>query len=352
MAATVRVGQDKLLSLTTSALAAVGVPLVDAEIAAGILVTADLQGIDTHGTRRLAPYLARIRDGVFNPRPNIRLEQTGTSAAIVEGDNGLGPVVGCRGLELALRLAKESGTAYVGCRNSQHFGALAPYALRAAEAGVLCFLGTNAFTTMAPWGGRDIRVGNNPLGLGAPRRNAPPFILDIAMSVAARGKMRKAAEKGEPIPEGWALDADGSPTTDPEKGLAGYVLPIGGHKGYGLALMVDVLAGALSGGAVSTEVNSLFQQRDRPQRVSHFFIAIDPAKTIGTEAYLDRIETLCALMKTTEPFDAESPVLVPGEIEAQRMQERCEAGIPMESELLESIRGLARGEAPKSVAAA
>ena len=352
MAITVRVGQDELLSLTTSALTAVGVPPADAEIAAGILVTADLQGIDTHGTRRLAPYVTRIRDGIFNPRPNIRVEQTGISAAIVEGDNGLGPVVGYRGLELAVRLAKESGSAYVGCRNSQHFGALAPYALRAAEAGVLCLLGTNAFTTMAPWRGRDIRVGNNPLGLGAPRRNAPPFVLDIAMSIAARGKMRTAAEKGAPIPEGWALDADGNPTTDPEKGLAGYVLPIGGHKGYGLALMVDVLAGALSGGAVSTEVKSLFQQKDRPQRVCHFFIAVDPAKTIGTDAYLDRIETLCALMKTTEPFDAESPVLIPGEIEARRMRERREVGIPIDTELLEEIRRLARGEAPKTIAAA
>ena len=110
---------------------------------------------------------------------------------------------------------------------------------------MVCFLGTNAFPTMAPWGGKDVKIGNNPIGLGAPRRDAPPFILDIAMSVAARGKMRKAAEKGERIPPGWALDKDGNPTTDPNEGLNGYVLPIGGHKGYGIALAVDILAGVL-----------------------------------------------------------------------------------------------------------
>jgi ureidoglycolate dehydrogenase (NAD+) len=348
----VLVSVKDLAAWSVNAFTAVGVPKTDAESAVEILVSADLQGIDTHGVRRIPAYVARIRDGIFNPAPDISVEQRGDSAAVVDGDDGLGPVVGSFGLKTALRLAEKTGVGYVGCRNSQHFGALAPYARHATQAGFVCFLGTNAFTTMAPTGGREIRLGNNPLGLGAPRADAPPFILDIAMSVAARGKMRAAAEKGEPIPEGWALDADGNPTTDPEKGLAGFVLPIGGHKGYGLAMMVDILAGALSGGAVSTEVKSLFQQKDQPQKVCHYFIAIDPEKTIGRDAFLNRMAVLCDLMKSTTPFKDGAPVLIPGEIEARRFETRSENGIPLDPDFVDELQSMAKGAPPRAVASA
>ncbi len=346
----IRASHSELLKLTASALEAVGVPHEDADLAAEILVTADLIGIDTHGTRRLAPYVARLRDGVFNARPTLKMSQQAATSIIIDGNNGLGPVIGTRALDIALETAAKYGTAFVACRNSQHFGALAPYAMRACKSSMVCFLGTNAFPTMAPWGGKEVKIGNNPIGLGAPRRDAPPFILDIAMSVAARGKMRKAAQKGERIPVGWALDKGGNPTTDPNEGLNGYVLPIGGHKGYGIALAVDILAGVLSGGAVATEVQSLFKQKERPQQVCHFFIVIDPAQTIGTEAFLDRIETLCLIMKETEPIAAGESVLVPGEIEARKAGEHLRHGIPMDEEFYESLRSLARGEAPDFVA--
>lgn len=346
-----RVPADKVLHLTKTALERVGVPEGDAAAAAEVLVSADLQGIVTHGTRRLAPYIARIRDGAFRSRAEIRIETPAPAVAVVDGGSGLGPVVGRKGLDLALKMAAESGIAFVTCRNSQHFGALAPYGRLAAGAGKVCLMGTNALATMAPWGGREVRVGNNPFGLAAPRRNAPPFILDIAMSVAARGKMRLAQDRGEPIPPGWALDARGRPTTDPLEGLKGFVLPIGGHKGYGLALMVDILAGVLSGGAVSTEVRSLFQQKTEPQRVSHFFIAIDPDRILGRAAYEDRMEALCGLMKTTPPFDPGKPVLIPGEIEARTHADRSANGIPMTADDLAALEALARGEPPRKVSA-
>lgn len=352
MSQIVRASHSELLKLTTSALEAVDVSQTDAALAAEILVTADLIGIDTHGTKRLAPYIARLRDGVFKAQPKLTTIQQAATSIIIDGDNGLGPVIGTRALDIAIETAAKYGTAFVTCRNSQHFGALAPYAMRACQSSMVCFLGTNAFPTMAPWGGKDIKLGNNPIGLGAPRRDAPPFILDIAMSVAARGKMRKAAQKGERIPPGWALDTDGNPTTDPNEGLNGYVLPIGGHKGYGIALAVDILAGVLSGGSVATEVQSLFKQKEHPQQVSHFFIVIDPAQSIGTEAFLDRIEALCLIMKETEPLAATEPVLVPGEIEARKADEHLRLGIPMDEEFYESLHSLARGEAPDSVATA
>ena len=344
------VPHQEVARLVTSAFEHAGIPSADAGTIAEILVMADLQGIETHGIRRVAPYIARIHDGVFNPTPDIRVERTATAVAIVDGDDGLGPVIGVRGLLNAIEIAKECGVAYVSCRNSQHFGALAPYALRAAEAGVVCFLGTNAFATMAPTGGREVRLGNNPFGLGAPRRDAPPFILDIAMSVVARGKIRQSQERGEAIPLGWALDPAGVPTTNPLEALKGFVQPIGNHKGYGLALMVDILAGVLSGGAVGTEVKSMFQQTSEAQRVSHFFIAIDPSRILGIDAYYERMETLCRLMTSTPPFDAASPVMIPGEIEARTYAERHLGGIPMRPKELAALQALAAGQTPNEVA--
>lgn len=348
----IRASFSDLVNLSVRSLEAAGISEADAFSAAEILVTADLIGIDTHGIKRLPPYIARLRDGVFNPRPSIKKVSESTSSVIIDGDNGLGPVIGTRGLEIAVEKASTCGTAFVACRNSQHFGALAPYAMKATEQNMVCLLGTNAFSTMTPWGGKDIKIGNNPIGLGAPRLNAPPFILDIAMSVAARGKMRKAAERGESIPQGWALDLNGDPTTNPNEGLKGYTLPIGGHKGYGLVLAVEILAGALSGGAVATEVRSLFKQKVKPQRVCHFFIVIDPSQTIGTDAFLDRMEALCSLMKETEPLHEDTPVLIPGEIEARKAKENLQLGIPVDEKFYEYLQALAEGEPPREIATA
>lgn len=351
MTGILHVAYEEVLHLATAAFEQVGVPRADATAAAEVLVSADLQGIATHGIKRLPPYIARIRDGVFKAMPKICVDNPAPAVAVVDGDSGLGPVVGRRGLDVALKLAATAGIAYVGCRNSQHFGALAPYGRLAADAGMVCVMGTNALATMAPWGGREVRVGNNPLGLAAPRPDAPPFLLDIAMSVAARGKMRLAQERGEPIPSGWALDAEGRPTTDPLEGLKGFVLPIGGHKGYGLALLVDILAGVLTGGAVSPEVRSLFQQSKAPQRVCHFFIAIDPARVLGRAAYDARIDALCRMMTTTPAFDPDRPVLIPGEVEARTLADRIANGIPMTPTELATLEALADGAPPGTVAA-
>ena len=265
------------------------------------------------------------------------------SVALIDGDDGLGPVVGRRALDKAVRMAKDNGIAYVGCRNSNHFGAIAPYALLACRQEMICIIGTNAFTTMAPWGGREVKIGNNPLGVGAPRRGKPAYILDIAMSVAARGKIRKAHESGEKIPSGWALDPQGKPTADPLEGLKGFVLPIGGHKGYGLALAIAILSGVLTGGSFLTGVKSMLQQADEPQHVSHFFILINPAQVIGIDAYYENMEVFCTLVKNTEPIDPNKPVLLPGEHAAKTYETRITSGIPMARERLQVLENLAQG---------
>jgi len=192
-------------------------------------------------------------------------------------------------------------------------------------------------------------MGNNPICFAAPRRDGPHFILDFAQSVAARGKMRVAAERGEAIPEGWALDAEGNPTTDPDEGLKGFVLPIGEHKGYGLALAVDLLAGVLSGGAFADGVASMWAQESGPQKVSHFFILIDPDQILGLDAYYAQIEAFAGRIKGARPIDPAKPVLLPGEIEAKAYEEREAEGIPLDGELYGIISALAKGELRGSV---
>lgn len=348
---TIQVPVDKIIDLSQRSLERVGVPPEDAAMVIEILVLADLQGIDTHGTRRLGPYIERVRKNLIKNQPKITLDKKTPSVALLEGDNALGQLVGQRALQAAVEMAKDQGIAYVGCRHSNHFGAGAPYALLACRANMICMLGTNAFPTMAPWGGREVKVGNNPLAIGIPRRKSPHFILDMAMSVAARGKMRKASERGEAIPGDWALDSKGAPTTDPLEGLKGFVRPIGGHKGYGLALVVDVLAGVLTAGAFGTGVKSLFQNMDEPQDIGHFFIALDPSRFLNLESFFSRMDDFAGELKNTEPFDEASPVLMPGEIEEANLQHRTATGIPLDEKTYQLLEDLAGGRYGHSMAA-
>jgi LDH2 family malate/lactate/ureidoglycolate dehydrogenase len=344
MAEIIAVDVKELRDCCARALARVGVPEDHIKMTLDVLVTADLQGIDTHGTRRLLPYIMRIRAGLINPTPRISVSKPASAVRIVEGDNGLGPVVAMVGLQEALGAAEATGCAFAGCRNSNHFGPGAPYALRACDEGMICVGGTNAFPTIAPWGGKDTIVGNNPLFIGVPRKRNPHFILDMAMSVVARGKMRRAADRGEKIPEGWALDRTGKPTTDPLQGLKGYVLPIGGHKGYGLALAIDLLAGVLTGSGFGTDVLSLFQHWDKSQRVGHFFICINPSIILPLNQFQTRTEALIEQVKGSSPLNPNSPILVPGEIEANETVRKEREGIPMDIQTWNALIDLSEGK--------
>jgi ureidoglycolate dehydrogenase (NAD+) len=326
------------------ALERVGVPEEHIRLTLQVLVTADLQGISTHGTRRLIPYIMRIRSGLIKARPKIEVHAPTAALRIVEGDGGLGPAVGMTGLNEAVKAARETGVAFAGCRNSNHFGPGAPYAWAACEEGMICIGGTNAFPTMTPWGGKEVIVGNNPLFVGVPRRGGTHFLLDFAMSGVAKSKLRTAAERGEAIPLGWALDGQGNPTTDPREGLKGHVLPMGGHKGYGLALAIDIIAGVLTGSGYGIGVLSLFQQWKEPQRVGHFFICLNPDSFMGPDVFHDRLESLFRTLKTSTPIDARSPVLLPGEIEKAKMNERREKGIPFDPPIWSSLASLAEGK--------
>lgn len=335
------VSEARLSELALAALRGLGLTRQDAADAGRILVMADLLGLHTHGVSRLESYGERLVRGGIKARPDIRREHVAPTIVKVDGDNGVGPLVGYRALEAAMEIARASGMAIAFARGSNHFGPVAPYCLIAADAGFASIIGSNATTTIAPWGGRDERLGNNPLGICVPDPAGNPIMLDMAMSVVARAKIRQALARGESIPPTWATDRDGRPTTDPKAALEGFLLPVGGYKGYGLALMVDLLAGLLSGAAYLTHVRSWVDNPDQPQNLGHFFLLID-MKRLGTSGWLaERMADFRGILHSTPPADPDAPVLLPGEIELNNLARQRSEGITLESAVLAKLEALA-----------
>ena len=343
MADTELIGVPALTRLATDAFCGAGVSAEDAGITAGILVDAEILGIGTHGIIRIPQYVDRIRRGGVDARAAVRIERKSPSLAIAEGGNGLGTVVGGRALETARELAAGAGIAWVGCRHSNHLGALAPYALRACDAGFVLVAGTNASTTMIPWGGSARRMGNNPLCVAAPCADGSHFILDMAMSVAARGKIRAARDAGVPIPEGWAVDGSGSPTTDPVEALAGSLLAVGGYKGSGLSLAVDMLSGVLTGARFLSDVSSWSSAPETPSGLGHFFLLIDPERLLGAAAYAAAMARFKGIVVGTPPADGVERVLLPGEREQERRRAALQDGVAVSRDVLAAVRRLASG---------
>jgi len=330
-----------LADLATRALAGLGLEARDAADCARILVLGELMGLTTHGVGRIESYGERIDLGGIKARPAIRVERVAPAMARVDGDNGVGPLVGMRALEAAMALARETGVGAVFARASNHFGPVAPYSLIAAEAGFASIIGSNATTTIAPTGGREARLGNSPVGFCVPNPGGRPVILDMALSMVARAKIRNAARRGEAIPPTWATDRDGNPTTDPKAALDGFLLPIGGHKGYGLALIVDLFAGLLSGAAYLTRVSSWSENPEAPQDLGHFFLLIDASRLGPADWLAARMRDFAAILHDTPPADPAAPVLLPGEIELDRLDLHRRDGLALDPALLAKLESLA-----------
>ncbi|GMQ95896.1 MAG: Ldh family oxidoreductase [Gammaproteobacteria bacterium] len=335
---------SSLTQLSDDAFRHAGLSVENAGISTRILVDAEMMGLSPHGVIRIPEYANRLLRGGVDPNAAIRVDKRAPTLAIVDGNNALGTVVGSEALDAALEMVAETGLAYVGCRNSNHFGALAPYGLRACDAGYVLIAGTNASTTMAPWGGREIRIGNNPLCIAAPCADGVHFILDMATSVAARGKIRAAQKAGSPIPQGWAADRSGIPTTDASEALAGSLLPFGGHKGSGLSMAVDILSGALTGAEFLTDVSSWSENPDAPSGVGHFFVLVDPDRLLGPGAFASAMDRFKSIVLSTPSANATIPVVLPGQREQERRRAAMEDGITVPGDLLASIRALAVGQ--------
>jgi len=301
-----------------------------AAIVTEVQIEASLRGQPTHNIDSIPRYARRIASGATNPRPRIRIErETGISAQI-DGDNGPGQWVAVVAMETAIRKAREKGIAIVGARRSNHFGAAGHYAWLAAREGLIGLCTTNGRVILAPTGGLTPTFGNNPLGVGVPAKHHHPILLDIAMSVAPRGKIGLQLAEGKPLLPGWILDRFGHPSTDLADLAAGLGVPIGGHKGYGLALVMEVLAGALTGaGFCSDHGREQMRQSANPPDVGHFFMAIDPEIFMPLADFTSRVDQMIEQAKTAERAEGVDEIFIPGEAELRAREQNIQKGVPL-----------------------
>jgi LDH2 family malate/lactate/ureidoglycolate dehydrogenase len=324
----------ELTELAIRAFCGLGLTHADAADVVRVLVLADLFGLSTHGLSRVESYGDRLMVQGIRAQPKITVESPAPALRLVDGDNGVGPLVGMHALRAAMDAAGQFGIGMAFARGSNHFGPISPYSLIAAQEGFASIIGSNATTTIAPWGGSDARLGNSPLGFGVPNPGGQPFLLDMAMSVVARAKIRNAFKRGQTIPDTWATDDMGRATTDPKAALNGFLQPIGGHKGYGLALMVDIFAGLLSNAAYLTHVKSWVDAPDEPQNLGHFFILIN-TKVLGSSTWLtERMLDFASILHDSPSAEPGRPVIVPGEIELNKMAQQQVAGITLDESVI------------------
>lgn len=319
-----------------------GVPEEDAAMTADCLVWANLHGIDTHGIIRLKVYVDRLREGGNNPRPCIRVVQETPVAAVLDGDNALGPVGGVRAMRLALEKAATAGVGLVALRHSNHYGAAAYYATMALEQDMIGLSTTNVLPSMPPTGGREARVGNNPLALAFPAAVEPPVVLDMATSRSSWGVLFTAAQSGSLLPEGCFLDAAGQPTVDPQAVLAGgALLPIADYKGYGLALCLGLLTGLLSDGYFDTDLPHPYKHLGQPGRNAFFMGALRIDQFMPPERFKARVDEVVRLIRNTPRAPGVDRIYLPGEKEWEAAQERQRTGIPLPPAMVEELRTLA-----------
>ncbi|KAK2747084.1 hypothetical protein FQN57_002339 [Myotisia sp. PD_48] len=304
------------------------VPSSNASIVARCLVDADLRGIDTHGINRIPSYMERIRQGVLDPEASPSLNQITPVVAHMDARNGFGFVAASQAMDRAIEMARTFGIGMVSVFNSNHFGMSASFVQQAVDADMMSLVFTNSSPALPVWGGRDKLMGVSPIACGAPcGANSIPFILDMAPSVAARGKIYKALRREESIPDGWALDENGSSTTNPAAALKGVMLPMGGPKGSALAIMMDVFSGVLSGSAFAGQVTGPYDP-SKPANVGHFIMAIKPDLFIGLDEFKQRMDYLYQRVVGCEKMQGVDRIYYPGEIEINTAQKRRQEGIP------------------------
>jgi LDH2 family malate/lactate/ureidoglycolate dehydrogenase len=335
-----RVSPTSLKTLSARIFERLGVPADDAALVADTLVEADLRGVSSHGVVRIPLYAARLRGGGMRPVTTVTVVRETPSTVLLDGNNGLGQVISARAMAVAIERARGSGLCFVGVRNSNHFGMAAYYSLMAVQADMVGLVFSNASPGLAPWGSIKPMLGNNPWSIAVPAGTEFPVVLDMANSVVARGKIRLAALRGKPIPLGWAVNKRGEPTTDPHEALEGLILPIAGYKGSGISILIDLLAGALTGAGILDELGGL-QHTDRPQRTGHLFGAVNVEAFRPIAEFKARVDEYARRVHAAERAAGVDRVYMPGEPEWLTRQERERNGIPLPDEVLAELRKLA-----------
>jgi LDH2 family malate/lactate/ureidoglycolate dehydrogenase len=328
-----------LADFARSVLEAVKVPREAATLVGDSLVSANLRGVDSHGVQLLIWYTQQIQGGNIDIATSGEVASESGSCMVYDGMNGLGQVVSDACCGHAIRLARAHGLGMVTARNSSHFGASAWWAQKIAAAGLIGIVTCNATPLVAAWQGRDKILGTNPICMAVPGPDT--FLLDMATTTVALNRVHKAILSGDTeIPPGWAMDAEGHPTTDPKTALEGLPMPLGGYKGTGLALMVEVLCAVLSGGAMMTSVGGL-RVKNRPMRVSHFFLAIDAARFLPMDEFQARMLQMRETVKGSRPAAGFDEVLIAGDPEWRSDEQRRREGVPVSRGIWQQLTQLA-----------
>lgn len=341
MSESVVVSSECLQAYCQELFTCLGLSKAHAQLSAENMVLTNLWGIDSHGVLRLPIYVERLLNGAINTNPSIQASGQQSAFEVLDGDGGMGYVVGHFAVDRAIELAKSSGMGAIAVRNSNHFGAAALYVKKATDNGMIALSMTNVGPNLVVPGGSKPITGNNPLAFGAPTRRGFPLLLDISMSAVAGGKLLLAKETGDAIPEGWATDKEGRPTTDPVAGFDGFLLPLGGHKGFGLSLMIDILCGVMTGGRFQFGINSMYAKPEARSETGHMMIVINPALTMEQDAFLDRMDAFCDTVKSSPMWDEKQSMYIPGEIEHLSRLDRLVNGIPLPAGLYEELQSIA-----------
>ncbi len=342
---------ERLTAFAIEVLKRLGVPGEDAECTASALVAADLRGLDSHGVARLPRYVEEIQKGIILPRARREVVKETEATVLLDGGDGLGPPTAVEAMDRALEKAEGVGAGFCAVRRSNHFGMASFYALRAVEREMIGIAMTNTAPLVVPTFGRDAVIGTNPICFAAPAKEEPPLVLDIATSVVSRGKVEAYHREGKPLPWGWAVDETGHGTQDAgrvldnlKKRAGGGLLPLGGegtllggHKGFGLALMVDVLCGVLPGAAYADLVD-----RGGPTGIGHFLGAIRIDVFRHLEEFLADMDDFIRRIRGSRPAEGAGRIYLPGEMEWETEQERRKQGIPLHPKVIEALQGLGR----------
>jgi LDH2 family malate/lactate/ureidoglycolate dehydrogenase len=335
-----RVDPERLADFATAVYAGAGMPEADARLVAETLVQADLWGHQSHGVLRLGWYLDRIRNGVMKPVTSPEYVVDAGAIAVIDGHDGVGHVLTVLAVKEAVRRARRHGIGAVAVRNSNHFGTCMYYTMMGAREGCVTLLTSNGGPAMAPWGGRKKIIGTNPWSVAAPAGRHPPFVVDMANTGVARGKIYLARNKRLPIPLGWAINAAGEPTTDPQEAIDGIILPMAEHKGYAIAAMVDMLSGVLTGSGFLSAVHSPYKTADK-SNCGHLMLALDIAAFQPLAEFNARMERFVSEIKAVPLAQGFGEVFYPGEIEANNNVRNRKEGIQFPEDTLADLKRIA-----------
>ncbi len=337
-----RISGEKLRAFIASAFAAVAIPGEDAKAIAQLMAQADINGSEGHGVFRLPQYIRRIKGKAVNVKPNIRIEREMAGMALVHGDNGMGHLVMKFATETAIEKAKTAGVAWVGARWSNHAGPASLYAsMPLAHNMIGLYMAVGSANHLPPWGGLDMLLSTNPIAVAVPAGEEPAIVLDMATTVAAYGKVKTKAQRGEMMPEGWMMDREGKPLTDPKRASEGFLLPIGGYKGYGLALVMGLLAGNLNGAAMGKDVVDFNNDDTTETNTGHTIVAINIEAFQDLKEFKQGVDTLIRDIRNSQRLPGVDRIRLPGEGTHVARADHEKNGIPMPGALLAALDQLA-----------